>query len=594
MKNLYLAFLVWATYACTPLSATTIIPFAHLGEATLQSSAVVLAVAMYQVETPYNGMIYRDMQFQVKSVVKGNLEAGQEFGLRPYSKFNDIGALDIAGDFDPVVGKTYLLFLTPHGTVWRAQMLTYYVFEELSSAGQSFLAPLSGAGIETVPRPDGILPEPLAVYQKDALITVLRNYANGNPADWQAASLQTYDLPNDLAAERVAPDYCDFRLGSSVDLARWQNAAPNVYYDDTSVPIGFNATLTTILTTMSTAYTGIAPVNAGPVSYVPNCTGGSAISFASNFIPFSDASLNGAQSILIMFEDPCNEIAGPVGCSGVLAIGGSYSFSTTHTFKGEEWRNSAYGYLLVNNGVPECLTGLPFINLMIHELTHTFRLDHISTAPPGAPGQNMNPICCNNINTLDLNCMNYAYGSALPVELSHFTAQRKGARQALLSWKTASEINNDYFTLEHATVDGIFTPLAQVDAANVNSGGQYEWTDKQVFPGLNYYRLSQTDQDGNLSNLGIRSVRFDMPASIRVLPSPIARDNAGTIEIICSELLEGVLDIVSPDGRIVDTRVLSLETGVHQLTITPALAAGIYRAVLRNGEQVTAIGFSKM
>jgi len=594
MKNFYLAFLVWATYACTPLFATTIIPFAHLGEATLQSSAVVLAVAMFEVESPMNGMIYRDMQFQVKSVVKGNLEPGQEFGLRPYSKFNEACAIDIAGDFDPVVGKTYLLFLTPHGTVWRAQMLTYYVFEEMSSGGQILLAPLSGAGIEAMARPDGVLPEPLAVYQKDALLSTLRAYATGDPAAWQAELLQTYDLPDHLAMERVAPEYCDFKLGSSVDLARWQNAAPNVYYDDTSVPAGFDATLTSILTTMSTAYTGIAPVNAGQVSYVPTCAGGSAVSFASNFISFNDVFLNASQSVLIMFEDPCDEISGPVGCSGVLAIGGSYSFSATHTFKDEAWKNSGYGYLIVNNGVPECMTGLPFILLMIHEMTHVYRMDHISTTPPGAPLQNMNPVCCNPINTLDLNCMNYAYGSALPVELSSFTAQRKGERQALLSWKTASEINNDYFTLEHATDDRVFTPLSQVDAANVNTGGYYEWTDKQVFPGLNYYRLSQTDLDGNLSNLGIRSVQFDIPASIRILPNPIARDNAGTIEINCSALFEGALDIVSPDGRIVHTRILSLEPGRHQLAITPALAAGIYRAVLRNGQQVESVGFSKL
>lgn len=594
MNILRLAFLVWAMHAFTPLFATTIVPFAHLGEATFQSGAVVLAVAMYPVETLDNNMTYKDMAFRVTAVVKGPLEMGQEFLLRPFSKHNETFAIDVAGDFDPAAGKTYLLFLSPQGTVWRSPMLNYYVFEELKINGQSYLVPFSGAGIEIMPHPDGVVPEPLAIYLAGELLPTLQVFASGTATAWSTTALRTFQLPDNTLSERALADYCDFKLGSSVALARWQNPAANVYFDDTGLPAGFSATLTSILATMKASYTGIQPMNAGQTSFVPNCVGGTAAGLTSNFLAFCNSSLGGSQAILVMFDDPCNEIAPLSGCSGVLGMGGSYSFTPTHTYKGDVWQNAGYGYLIINDGVPACFSGTPFARFFTHELTHAYRMDHISTTAPGAPGQNMNPSCCNAINTLDMDCMNYTYDIALPVELTSFTVQRKSEKAALLRWATATENNNAYFSLEHAT-DGIFfSPLARVEAANDHSGGQYKWLDTHVLPGLNYYRLSQTDRDGRLTNLGLRSLRFNLPATLRIVPSPISRENAGAVEINCSELLEGVLDIISPDGRIVHSQTLLLEAGQHQIPLSSSLAAGIYRAVLRSGQQLESFGFSKL
>jgi hypothetical protein len=85
----------------------------------------------------------------------------------------------------------------------------------------------------------------------------------------------------------------------------------------------------------------------------------------------------------------------------------------------------------------------------------------------------------------------------LPIELLNFDARCDGDR-VTLRWTTASEINNQYFTLEKSR-DGIaYTEIATVEGAgNSTSERQYAFTDVSPYAGTSYYRLSQTDFDGH-------------------------------------------------------------------------------------------------
>jgi hypothetical protein len=88
-------------------------------------------------------------------------------------------------------------------------------------------------------------------------------------------------------------------------------------------------------------------------------------------------------------------------------------------------------------------------------------------------------------------------GSPLPIELLSFTAHpvEKGCG---LEWVTASETNNDYFTLERSH-DGInFEEAVTVKGAgNSTQTITYRYTDEHAFSGVSYYRLKQTDYDGH-------------------------------------------------------------------------------------------------
>ncbi|MBR3799412.1 MAG: choice-of-anchor J domain-containing protein [Bacteroidales bacterium] len=84
----------------------------------------------------------------------------------------------------------------------------------------------------------------------------------------------------------------------------------------------------------------------------------------------------------------------------------------------------------------------------------------------------------------------------LPIELTSFTATCDG-RSALVEWTTATEKNNDYFSLERSDDAINFVEVARVaGAGNSIEPIDYAYNDYGIHGGDNYYRLVQVDYDG--------------------------------------------------------------------------------------------------
>lgn len=98
----------------------------------------------------------------------------------------------------------------------------------------------------------------------------------------------------------------------------------------------------------------------------------------------------------------------------------------------------------------------------------------------------------------------------LPVELISFNALAEN-ETVKLNWTTASELNNDYFTVQHST-DGVeFTSLGIVDGKGTTQNvSNYAFTDNTPQAGINYYRLKQTDFDGTSSYSNIIAINLDL------------------------------------------------------------------------------------
>jgi hypothetical protein len=93
------------------------------------------------------------------------------------------------------------------------------------------------------------------------------------------------------------------------------------------------------------------------------------------------------------------------------------------------------------------------------------------------------------IDWFKINC-----ATSLPIELILF----EGEKGNLLTWSTASELNNDYFILE-SSVDGVeWKPVATLNGSGTSmTENNYQFTDNYFVPDtINYYRLSQVDFDG--------------------------------------------------------------------------------------------------
>lgn len=95
--------------------------------------------------------------------------------------------------------------------------------------------------------------------------------------------------------------------------------------------------------------------------------------------------------------------------------------------------------------------------------------------------------------------------------------------QVLFSWATLFEVSNDFFTLEKS-VDGIFwETVGTVPGAGFSSlPKHYALSDASPYVGLSYYRLTQTDFDGEERIVGEQALQFnrDFTADIMVFPNP--------------------------------------------------------------------------
>ena len=94
----------------------------------------------------------------------------------------------------------------------------------------------------------------------------------------------------------------------------------------------------------------------------------------------------------------------------------------------------------------------------------------------------------------------------LPIELLYFKGSVYNSDN-ILHWSTASEDNNDYFTIEK-TKDGIDWEILTRESGAGNSSNQlyYSSVDENVESIINYYRLKQTDYDGRFKYSDIISI----------------------------------------------------------------------------------------
>lgn len=118
--------------------------------------------------------------------------------------------------------------------------------------------------------------------------------------------------------------------------------------------------------------------------------------------------------------------------------------------------------------------------------------------------------------------MTYTINSLLPIELVEFYAEEKNC-DVHLNWKTASELNNDWFVLEKSTDATIWQELKRVKGyGTTNQPQQYEVVDKNA-NGMVYYRLKQIDYDGTSSTSHVISVQVQNCnglAQIQIYPNP--------------------------------------------------------------------------
>jgi len=175
----------------------------------------------------------------------------------------------------------------------------------------------------------------------------------------------------------------------------------------------------------------------------------------------------------------------------------------------------------------------------------------------------------------------------LPIELLGFRAE-SCTQGNCLYWSTATETNNAYFTVERAGDDFQFQNISTVIAAgNSNRQQDYNATDANPPHALLYYRLSQTDKDGNTHQAAI--VAMDLSAlpepEMQILPNPNTGDF--TLRLYSEKAESAIIQVYQNDGRICYTSSLQLEANAETLlnvSKDAGLKPGLYTIALCKAE----------
>jgi len=166
-------------------------------------------------------------------------------------------------------------------------------------------------------------------------------------------------------------------------------------------------------------------------------------------------------------------------------------------------------------------------------------------------------------------------GNVLPIELLYFNA-KPDVNKVDLSWATSSETNNSYFTIERSRDAANFEFVQTVPTQALNGTSDitlyYTAKDANPYPGTSYYRLSQTDLNGNVTYSKVQTVNFNSNLSVSIYPNP----TTGTVYVsgINPNQSSAVVEWFDLSGRRLIQQSVQVQNGIA--TINVELSNGSY------------------
>jgi hypothetical protein len=166
----------------------------------------------------------------------------------------------------------------------------------------------------------------------------------------------------------------------------------------------------------------------------------------------------------------------------------------------------------------------------------------------------------------------------LPIELSKFSVQLNG-NFVDANWTTASEKNNDFFTLERSSDALNFEPIAVVKGAGTSSQQHsYFVQDKAPLTGVSYYRLKQTDynKQSTYSAIHTMSIKENNTFDFTLYPKPSFENEEMRLRFQGeqNEILQVLITDIS--GKILSDKEFKLNANVMEVELKHNFRPGIY------------------
>ena len=174
----------------------------------------------------------------------------------------------------------------------------------------------------------------------------------------------------------------------------------------------------------------------------------------------------------------------------------------------------------------------------------------------------------------------------LPIELTDLRAECE-TNQVVVTWTTATETNNAYYTVQRS-----LNGLDWSDLGTVNGSGTtveshiYTFVDNAP-AGLAYYRLIQTDNDGDWSSSNMVAGGCGTGDGLDIVS---VYDANGDVNIIVSSTFETIFDVslIDASGKVLGTKAAqTINQGITPLRMPKGtIATGVYVVRLSNSQQV--------
>lgn len=173
--------------------------------------------------------------------------------------------------------------------------------------------------------------------------------------------------------------------------------------------------------------------------------------------------------------------------------------------------------------------------------------------------------------SLDISGVTY---NVLPVSLSTFTA-KKETNEVRIDWQTQSEKNNAGFTLLKSTDGKNYEYCYEIAGqGNKLTETKYQYVDKKPFVGYNYYKLVQTDFDGQIEVYGPVVVKYSLQKQNQL--NAIAIDNMINVFVNHHSDTAATLSVYQINGAKIVSKRVDLVKGDNIFAIHQTLNKGVY------------------
>jgi hypothetical protein len=189
-------------------------------------------------------------------------------------------------------------------------------------------------------------------------------------------------------------------------------------------------------------------------------------------------------------------------------------------------------------------------------------------------------------NGTNAGAVTFTNSSSLPVELINFDVTLNNGK-SLIQWSTATETNNNFFTIERS-LDGVTAETIAVvnGSGNSNVIVNYNHIDQNTPTGVVYYRIKQTDFDGTTETFAWKAINTSSAETslLKVYPNP----SNGILNVSMTGIssAQTTLNIFDITGRqVMSQQFESKDFFTTTLDLSSMIPAGLYYVEVINDSQ---------